>query len=164
MPNYKTCTKCLVSKELRDFKKDNRRKDGYSSHCRTCCQIKNLEWRKNHPDKFNAIAKTWRSKNKDLCKSSTRRNALKSFYGLTVEQYNNMLIQQNHVCAVCLKPETSCNKAGTVKQLAVDHCHKTNKIRGLLCDACNRAEGYLKSDPTVIRRLADYVEKNSLIK
>jgi hypothetical protein len=55
-------------------------------------------------------------------------------YGLTVEQYNDMSIKRNHVCAICKKSEAS-------KRLAVDHCHNTGKIRALLCGSCNKLLG-----------------------
>lgn len=57
---------------------------------------------------------------------------------LSKEQYNKMLSEQNHVCAICKKPETALKKKRDKPiRLAIDHCHKTNKIRGLLCLSCN---------------------------
>jgi hypothetical protein len=73
-------------------------------------------------------------------------------FGLTVEQYNEMLISQGGVCAICRgKPR------GRKTRLSVDHCHTTRKIRGLLCDHCNRAIGILGESPEVLARAADYL-------
>lgn len=67
-----------------------------------------------------------------------------------------MLEKQNNVCALC---ERAC-KTGT--NLAVDHCHTTNRIRGLLCAACNRAIGNFQDSPTLLRKAATYLEQLEL--
>lgn len=59
-------------------------------------------------------------------------------YGLTVEQYNKILVEQKGVCAICEEPETVVI-AGVLTGLSVDHCHETGVVRGLLCSSCNRA-------------------------
>ena len=80
-------------------------------------------------------------------------------YGITPSQYDDMLWKQSGVCAICKKPETmvyaETNKA---KPLSVDHCHKTKKVRGLLCSACNTGIGFLSHDPETLRRAAMYCE------
>lgn len=69
-------------------------------------------------------------------------------YGLTLEQYAEMAIKQNGLCALCHKKESSKHhKSGMLKSLAVDHCHKTGKVRGLLCSHCNKSIGAFKDDP-----------------
>ena len=83
---------------------------------------------------------------------------LKHEYGITLEEYNVILKKQNNLCAICQTEETTIDKRnGKVKRLAVDHCHKTNVIRGLLCWRCNTAIGKLKDDPEIIQRAANYV-------
>lgn len=78
--------------------------------------------------------------------------------GVTPEQYDSMHKDQNGLCAVCHKPE-SATRRGVVKSLAVDHCHVTGKIRGLLCQRCNIALGMLGDDAAVIASLASYVTR-----
>ena len=73
-------------------------------------------------------------------------------FGITVEQYKLMYEQQRGLCLICEKPPT-----GRFKKLAVDHCHSTGKIRGLLCSGCNRAIGYLKDDPQMLEKAAAYL-------
>lgn len=83
---------------------------------------------------------------------------LKSLYGITIEDYQVMMVKQGGVCKICNKPETAMLK-GRVKLLAVDHCHVTGKIRGLLCADCNRALGMFKDNPAVLRNAAKYLEE-----
>jgi hypothetical protein len=67
-----------------------------------------------------------------------RAEALKSHYGITLEQYDALLEEQGGVCAICgERPE---------KHLCVDHCHETGTVRGLLCKRCNFGLGYYKDD------------------
>ena len=86
----------------------------------------------------------------DKIKLQFRKNNLKYIYGITITQYQEMLINQNHLCAICKKPDKS-------KNLAIDHCHKTNKIRGLLCSKCNRALGYFNDCPILINDALKYL-------
>lgn len=66
---------------------------------------------------------------------------------------------QNHMCAICSKDETSIHQSGTKRKLAVDHCHSTGVIRGLLCNKCNRALGYLYDDFESAKNMVKYLEK-----
>ena len=89
---------------------------------------------------------------------AVRKQNLKK-YGLTLDEYSQMLEEQNHVCAVCKQPETSKNQFGTVS-LAVDHCHETGLNRGLLCMACNRSIGMLGEDVKRIESVIEYLKKH----
>ena len=81
-------------------------------------------------------------------------------YGISENDYKNMFDSQNGCCAVCgtNRPVPSKYK-GSPQRLAVDHCHKTGKIRGLLCFSCNRALGYLKDDVSLLKRAVEYLLK-----
>ena len=84
---------------------------------------------------------------------------LKTLYGITVAQYEALSLAQGGRCAVCNEAETVIHHGnGQVKRLSVDHCHNTNKIRGLLCQRCNQVLGACKDNPELFRRLAVYVE------
>jgi hypothetical protein len=80
-------------------------------------------------------------------------------YGLTEVDYTDMLTKQNGVCAICGNPETAKSNAGYVKNLAVDHCHKTGKVRGLLCQDCNIGIGKLKDDINLVQSALDYLKE-----
>ncbi len=81
-----------------------------------------------------------------------------SQYDLTHEEYQALLEQQGYVCAICKKAETIRLKSGEPRALAIDHCHKTGKVRGLLCQACNTALGLLEDDIERIQMLLAYLQ------
>lgn len=72
-------------------------------------------------------------------------------YGITEVDYQTLLAKQNGGCAIC-------GSSGR-RRLDVDHDHLTNKIRGLLCNNCNRGLGHLKDDPALLRLAATYLER-----
>jgi hypothetical protein len=88
---------------------------------------------------------------------------LKSTYGLTWEQYMCMFEKQAGGCAICKSPISSHNTPDIMFPVAhVDHCHNTGKIRGLLCQACNKGIGHLKDNATLCRLAAEYLEKENI--
>lgn len=90
-----------------------------------------------------------------------RHYGLKRHYGIDLEHYQKMLLDQSGVCAICKKPETSVVN-GKIKPLAVDHCHNSEKIRGLLCARCNQAIGLLNEDVNVLSAAIEYLHKHSI--
>lgn len=85
---------------------------------------------------------------------------LQKKFGLSAEQYEAMHNEQNGLCAICLRPERS-TRNGVLRKLCVDHCHKTNKIRGLLCKDCNTAIGLLEENVEAFHRAAEYVRNDA---
>ena len=79
-------------------------------------------------------------------------------YGITNDQYLEMVRQHNDVCASCKQPEKTQGKS-----LCVDHDHKTGKIRGLLCHHCNRALGFAGDSIQILESLIDYLKKGGSI-
>jgi hypothetical protein len=105
----------------------------------------------------NAARQTrWRSKNPEKAAALQRSKKL-SKLGLTVEQYDAFLKQQNGVCAICGQQETVLQGCGKVRRLAVDHCHVSSKVRGLLCFACNTAVGLLQDSPALAAKVQQYL-------
>ncbi len=82
---------------------------------------------------------------------------LMSRYGITLDEYNRLLAAQNHCCAICGKPESDYKR----KNLSVDHCHDTGKVRGLLCNQCNMGIGQLNDDYITTQRAAAYLMKSA---
>jgi len=97
------------------------------------------------------IASTkWRNANRETVRAKDRRINLKK-YGITPEDYDRMNKIQNGLCAICHKVDTA-NRA-----LAVDHCHATHVIRGLLCGKCNKALGGFNDDVEILRAAIAYL-------
>jgi hypothetical protein len=83
-------------------------------------------------------------------------------YDITPEKYIEMLTTQNGVCDICGEKEMVINgKSGKIRDLAIDHCHATGKVRALLCNPCNTAIGLLKDNPATLRKAADYLERHT---
>lgn len=89
------------------------------------------------------------------CDSGIQRAwRLKHYFGLTVDAYDELLLRQNGVCAICLRPPTKI-------RLAVDHDHVTGAIRGLLCYSCNHLLGTVADDHERLARAAAYLKKDA---
>ena len=86
--------------------------------------------------------------------------ALRESFGLSLEQYQEMHDRQEGKCAICGQPETQL-RDGKVKALAVDHCHSTGRIRGLLCCDCNQAIGKLKEDVEILQGAIRYLNSHN---
>ena len=88
--------------------------------------------------------------------NNRRAYALKYKFGITVDQYEQMLENQNNSCAICNKEARAEGKS-----LAVDHDHATGEIRGLLCSYCNYKLVGRHRDPHLLRKIADYIEQGT---
>lgn len=89
----------------------------------------------------NAYSRAWRRVNWGRSAEHDRKKT----YGITSDEYAKMLADQNEVCAICRKPEALVHKkTGRLRALSVDHCHKSGKVRGLLCGHCNNGLGAFK--------------------
>jgi hypothetical protein len=83
-------------------------------------------------------------------------------YKLTPERYQEMVVEQNGLCAICKRPETKIDhRLGTIKRLAVDHCHTSGKVRSLLCSICNQSIGQVGESVEILRAMIAYLETHS---
>lgn len=144
----KKCSKCNQKKRLECFSFQNKLSNLYMSSCKECQskerkhrrQTQSLIVRKKdkevyyrNRDKKIKYAREYRRNNK----AKTRNINLKSKYGITQEWYDSQKHNQNNKCAVCFQHEKDLKRI-----LCVDHCHNTGKVRGLLCDTCNKFLGF----------------------
>lgn len=137
----KLCPRC---KNVLPREAFSRRKNGFTeSYCRPChleySRIRTKKYFQAHPE----LKARW--------KTSNRKTKLKRF-GLTLEAFNAMVEAQGGKCAIC-------NRLPSRENLDIDHCHKTGKVRGLLCSGCNRAIGYMSDDPVRLIAAANYLTK-----
>jgi hypothetical protein len=91
--------------------------------------------------------KAWRAANPGY-----RHNRICASYGLTVAEFDEMLIAQSGRCDICSKP---------MFESCIDHCHTTERVRGLLCRNCNLGIGNLNDDLECVRAAAAYLEKHA---
>jgi hypothetical protein len=109
------------------------------------------KWRAENPDKIRGYEKAYAEKYPEKMLAKHRRKNLRRF-GLTPEQYDAMLLSQGGVCAIC-------NMNRDARRLAVDHDHKTGKVRSLLCHFCNTALGKFLDDVEILKKAILYLEK-----
>jgi len=87
-------------------------------------------------------------------RSVWRNSQLKRDYNITLEQYDQMLVQQKYCCLIC-----NAHVDTQKKELSVDHCHTTGSIRGLLCKGCNTGIGNFKDDVNIMKKAIEYLER-----
>lgn len=79
-------------------------------------------------------------------------NKMRNEYGITLSDYVEILKKQNHVCAICGGIDEN-------KRLAIDHCHVTEEIRGLLCSKCNLGLGLFRDNIRNLKNAIEYLKK-----
>ena len=126
----KRCTQCGETKDISEFASAGKGKK--RAQCKPCLARKKREYYKRHPEK-------------------ARRRNLRTYYGINVETFDNMVTQQKGCCAACEKP---------TENLVVDHDHATGKVRGLLCHNCNIALGHFGDDTNRLQLAIDYLLKH----
>lgn len=138
------------------------------------------KWRRDNPEKTASHAKKSRIKNKEKVKERQKKWAsenvehrsqkqrewyqnnkdrirdlqLQNQFGITIKQYDTMLLLQNGVCGLCGGDSDAKNKT-----FAVDHDHSNGRIRALLCRGCNVGIGNLKDSPELLEKAASYIRK-----
>lgn len=112
------------------------------------------EWTQKNREKVNASnRKRYNSLSFEEKKKRNRKQQI-SLYGLTVEQYDAMLLEQKGVCAICGKQEALSSKG----VLSIDHDHNSGKVRGLLCDTCNRGLGHFYDNVSLLHNAIKYLK------
>ena len=132
------CKKCGESKPLTEYYKVNKNSKFYHGKCKACTI-------KKGQDNYDPVKR--------------RNENLKRTYGIGLDEYNIMLEKQDGKCAVCgtTEPKGRQSGRGKVECFYVDHNHTTGEVRGLLCNACNRAIGNFQDDPNIIRKAIAYL-------
>lgn len=142
----------------RAYKKANphRAREWYNSNKERARRTRRA-WAAKNKEHLRATRRAWKEANRERADLINHRSSLKKRYGMNYEQYKTLLRTQKGRCACCGRKERMKNKNGKVYRLAVDHCHKTKKIRALLCCACNKTIGLLNAKQ--LRQAADYLDR-----
>ena len=129
---------------------ERRSKEGWEKQ-----RERNKVWHVKNRDRRLAQQKARYAKSPEQAKDHYLRHE----FGISLDDYLQMLASQNGVCAICHKPETAVFK-GKVKALAVDHCHASGQVRSLLCSGCNLTLGYVQDDQAVLLSMIDYLKRH----
>jgi hypothetical protein len=129
----KLCVLCNIEKDYSEFSLNKNGRYGLHSQCKTC---------KSNVSKYR------------YANGDSYALRLQKLYGLTVDEYKQLYAEANGCCQVCGISEENNNK-----RLAVDHCHTTGKVRGLLCGKCNTALGQLDDNLNKISSLYSYLKE-----
>lgn len=146
----KKCNNCLVIKDTSEFSKRTKNgKDGLQANCKSC----NREYRLSRKAHERAYRKEYRKRTP----IQQKNKMLKYSYGITIEKYHEMVLNQEGTCAIC---------KNLVTVLVVDHDHSCCKgpkscsrcIRGLLCRNCNLGLGYFKDNKQYLQKAMQYLQ------
>lgn len=131
----KRCSTCKETKPREAFGKDKSKSLGLKARCKPC-DVSFMRQFRQDP--------TAKRKRKDY--------DLRTKYGITIQDYDRMLVEQDNNCAIC-------NEFEPIERnpLAVDHCHSTGKVRGLLCSNCNTAIGKFKENRDLLIAAVQYL-------
>lgn len=121
-------------------------------------KIRQHEYYLNHKEQMKARARDW-AKNHRKQKNEYRK---KQKYGITAVQYQKKIKSQHNRCAICNKKEKQIHfETKKIQLLSIDHDHKTNKIRGLLCDRCNRGLGFFSDSSVLLLKASRYLRRHN---
>jgi protein-arginine kinase activator protein McsA len=138
----RVCRACKKSEaEIRFYDPTTVAGKAAGSMCQPCWVQKSVDWRRAHKDVWNR---------------QRHQRLLQRQHGITPEQFEKLYAAPK--CGGCGVSKSKPQNGSPAKRLALDHCHTTNRIRGLLCHECNRTIATAQDSPQILRQLADYLE------
>ena len=179
VPETKVCARCSIEKSVTEFNMHHAKIKGnskYRGECKECQKLWRQEnkditakagilYRIRHADDIKKKREAYRSnpenreKNRVYAREYQKRKPeiqrirLLAKYGITLEDYNILLANQNGCCAIC-----GTVKNGKRMNFVIDHNHETGKVRGLLCTQCNAGIGNFKENLLSLSKAAEYLE------
>lgn len=120
-----------------------RAKSADTTKCKTCVTLHTQQWA---------------AENRERYEHHQRAFDLRTKYGITLENYEDLLVAQLGRCAICQTDDPPI-RSGAKIHWHVDHCHVTGRVRGLLCFRCNQGLGLLGDDPERLRQAIAYLER-----
>lgn len=166
----KSCRGCGETKPLSAYSSD-KRNNRFISHCKPCrallsknyvlqnpekVRISSTKTREKNPGVYRSKGQRWAENNREAVRATNRRCARKRLLkslNITADDLQLAYERQRGACAIC---EIKIDLNGG-KHIHIDHCHKTNRFRGILCIGCNTSLGKFGDDPDVLMRAAEYV-------
>ena len=162
--DIKWCTEC--GSVLTDNNWQPSRKLRNHNRCSSCCNKRTQEWKNKNREKVIAYKREWSKNNRDKYKlyrkevspEASRKYIIKVTYNITWDEYVSLYNEFGGKCGICGE-ELSLLKTKDTMTAHIDHCHTTNKVRGILCRSCNRGIGYLRDDPELLTKASDYLKE-----
>lgn len=156
------CSNCKDEKPISEFHKQRNTTRGYNYSCKDCTKkmLRDRYARLSDAEKARRFEK--QKAHRQQNKTRYRGHWLKYNYGLSLSDYENLLVAQNYVCAICGTDDPGQGKSN----FCVDHDHACcagtrscgDCIRGLLCTYCNHGLGSLRDSPTILKSAIAYLE------
>lgn len=157
-PYCSPCRKIKYGDPIRASKAHIQPPESGQQTCRVCRETKDLSefhWQRDK-GRHAYICKSCRSAREKAAHAANperrRANVIRIKYGMSLADYDDLLARQGGGCAMC---GATTNPDGP--SLAVDHCHATGAVRGILCGPCNKGIGLLKDDPALLARGVEYL-------
>lgn len=145
MTQTKVCRVCLIDKPLELFNNAKRNKDKRNTRCKACTKVYQNELYKNNPK-----SRQRRDYNRTNYKRLTR-------YGINNQEYIDLLTSQGNRCAICrIVIDNQTPKSSGF----IDHCHTTEKVRGLVCNICNIGLGSFRDNPDNLLAAVNYLNRS----
>ena len=172
------CSKCHIVKPLDAFYRDKRCVLGCWAKCKECHKAWGKQYNIANVEKLRArrkinyqatreqrlaYGKAYRLTHRESGNLARRRNRIKYLYNLSLSGYAQMFAEQNGRCAICKRPELRLKRNGSPFNLSIDHDHKTDKVRNLLCYTCNSILGYVQEDILIARSVVAYLERWGIV-
>lgn len=160
----KYCPKCEQTLPLDAFGLSRGRGVERQRYCRTCRRDYARERYQAKPAVRKQRAeyfKRFRESDPEQEKRRQRAAKLMMNYGLTIEEFEARVAAQGGVCAICAGGPNDRHGTDRKKALAVDHCHATGSVRGLLCDNCNMGIGMFRDDPSLLLAAIEYLARTA---
>lgn len=136
----RVCVECKESKRLKQFDYCKTCKYERKNVCISCLRFKKTKYLESNMGDAT------------LTETRLRDTMLKAKYGISIEEYNKMFLEQNGSCKIC-----KTHQSELPKKLAVDHCHESGNVRALLCARCNTGIGLLKEDISILAEAIKYL-------
>lgn len=150
------CSRCKQDKAVDEFYNNKSQGRGKTHYCKPCQSDYMADVYQRTKDK----RAQYLADNKDVIAERKRSYYLRSTFGITIEKYERMEVAQNGVCLICREPEVvpDPRNPNQTKRLAVDHCHETQEVRGLLCQRCNMGLGYFRDRHDLLFAASEYLK------
>lgn len=135
------CRTCNKLKETSDFYTIIGRKQDFE--CKICRRLRAKRNHKANPEQ-------------------SKHHQLKNKFGISIQEYREMQQIRKNKCDICDKSEVVFSRRGNkIRDLSVDHNHKTSRVRGLLCQGCNKGIGLLREDIKILNAAIKYLRKHN---